>query len=195
MRVLIIDPDGARARLVVEGLAADARDVRHLPSFADVEAELAGYAPDAVVVACERLDAGALERLREIGRSHPRPVVVFVDRSAPAQAEAALEAGVAAYVVDGLSPGRVGPVLEVALSRFAMTQRLRDELEKARTDLAARKIIDRAKGLLMKERGLDEDAAYSALRKLAMDTGRSLAAVAADLLVMAGVLKGGPTSS
>jgi response regulator NasT len=117
---------------------------------------------------------------------------MFVDRSAPGLAEAAVESGVAAYVVDGLSAGRVRPVLEVAMSRFQLMQKLRTDLIKAQADLAARKTIDRAKGLLMKERGLDEAEAYRTLRKLAMDTGRPLGAVAADLLAFAGVLKGSP---
>jgi response regulator NasT len=107
-------------------------------------------------------------------------------------AEAAAEAGVAAYVVDGLQESRVRPVLEVALSRFSLMQKLRADLEKAQADLAARKSIERAKGLLMKERGLDEEAAFRLLRKLAMDTGRPLGAVASDLLAFAGVLKGKP---
>jgi response regulator NasT len=116
---------------------------------------------------------------------------MFVDRSAPGLAIAAVEAGVAAYVVDGLSPSRVQSVFDVALTRFQLMQNLRGELAKAQADLAARKTIDRAKGLLMKERGLDEDAAYQLLRKLAMDSGRPLGAVAADLIAYAQVLKGG----
>jgi two-component system, response regulator / RNA-binding antiterminator len=94
-------------------------------------------------------------------------------------------------VVDGLAPGRVRAVLEVAMSRFQLMQKLRSDLHKAQADLAARKTIERAKGLLMKERNLDEEAAYKILRKLAMDSGRPIGLVAADLLQFAGVLKGG----
>ena len=115
---------------------------------------------------------------------------MFADRSSPGLAEAAVAAGVAAYVVDGLSPSRVRPVLEVAMSRFKLMQTLRADLAKARADLSSRKSIDRAKGLLMKERGLDEAQAYAVLRKLAMDAGRSMGAVADVLLTFAGVLKG-----
>jgi response regulator NasT len=96
----------------------------------------------------------------------------------------------AAYVVDGLSPGRVRPVLEVAVSRFELMHKLKGDLAKAKADLASRKAVERAKGLLMKERGIDEEAAYKVLRKLAMDTGRPISAVANDLLTFAGVLKG-----
>lgn len=191
MRVLIIDPDEARAALVAEGLA----DVRPLvvtraPTLEEVEKELAALAPDVIVIACESPDRDTLESLRDANEHNPRPVVMFVDRSAPGLAEAAVESGVAAYVVDGLHKGRVRSVLEVAMTRFQMMQKLRTDLTKAQSDLAARKTIERAKGLLMKERGLDEEAAYRVLRKLAMDSARPLGDVAADLLAFAGVLKG-----
>jgi response regulator NasT len=191
MRVLIIDPDEARAALVAEGLATiEPLEVRRAPGVENVHDDLAGFPADVIVVACESPDRDTLEGLREATEANPRPVVMFVDRSAPGLAQAAVEAGVAAYVVDGLAPGRVRSVLEVAMSRFQLMQRLRGDLDKAKADLAARKVIERAKGVLMKERSLDEDAAYGVLRKLAMDTGRPLAAVAADLIAFAGVLKG-----
>jgi response regulator NasT len=192
MRVLVIDPDPARAALVAEGLAdVKPLEVRSAPSFETVEADLAGFQPDVIVIACDSPDRDILENLRQQTAHNPRPVVMFVDRSTPGLAEAAVEAGVAAYVVDGLSAKRVRPVLEVALSRFQMTQKLRGDLAKAQADLAARKTIDKAKGLLMKERGMDEEQAYQLLRKLAMDGGRPLGAVAADLVAYASVLKGG----
>jgi response regulator NasT len=190
MRVLVIDPDEARAALVAEGLVGiEPLEVRQSARFDGAEA--AAFAPDVVVIACESPDRDTLESLRETTASNARPVVMFVDRSEPALAEAAVHAGVAAYVVDGLSPNRVRSVLEVALTRFQVMQSLRSDLAKAHADLAARKTIERAKGLLMKERGLDEEAAYRVLRKLAMDTGRPIGAVAADLVAYAEVLKGG----
>ena len=194
MRVLIIDPDEARAALVAEGLS-DVRplEVTRAATLEEVEADLGRLAPDVIVIACESPDRDTLESLRETSQANPRPVVMFVDRSTPGLAEAAVQAGVAAYVVDGLSPGRVRPVLEVAMSRFSIMQRMRSDLDKAKADLASRKVIERAKGLLMKERKVDEETAYKTLRKLAMDTGRPLAAVAADLLAYAGILKGDDT--
>ena len=189
MRVLVIDPDQARAALVAEGLVGvEPLEVRRCARFD--EAEAAAFAPDVVVIACESPDRATLESLREAPAANPRPVVMFVDRSEPALAEAAVHAGVAAYVVDGLAPSRVRSVLEVALTRFRLMQALRGDLAKAQADLAARKTVEKAKGLLMKERGLDEEAAYRLLRKLAMDTGRPLGAVAADLVAYAEVLKG-----
>jgi len=191
MRVLIIDPDEARAALVAEGLG-DVRPlvVRRAARLEEVEAELSAFAPDVIVIACDSPERDTLESLREATDANPRPIVMFVDRSAPGLEKAAVEAGVAAYVVDGLSPGRVRPILEVAMSRFELMQRLRADLDKAKADLASRKTIERAKGLLMKERGLEEEAAYRLLRKLAMDSGRPLAAVAVDLIAFADVLKG-----
>jgi response regulator NasT len=191
MRVLIIDPDEARAALVAEGLG-DVRPlaVRRAASLDEAGAELGVFAPDVIVIACDSPDRDTLESLRETTDANPRPVVMFVDRSAPGLAEQAVEAGVAAYVVDGLSPGRVRPVLEVAMRRFQLMQELRADLQKAKADLASRKVIDKAKGLLMKERGMDEEAAYRLLRKLAMDSGRPIGAVAADLIAYAEVLKG-----
>ncbi len=191
MKVIIIDPDEARAALVAEGLA-DVRplEVRRASSFEAIEGELPSFAPDVIVIACDSPDRDTLESLREATSDNPRPVVMFVDRSSPGLAEAAVEAGLAAYVVDGLSAGRVRSVLEVAMSRFELMQKLRADLDKAKADLASRKTVERAKGLLMKERGIDEDQAYGILRKLAMDTGRPIGAVANDLLTFAGVLKG-----
>src|SRR5262249_43769102 len=142
--------------LVAEGLA-DMRplELRRAAGFA--EAELAEFKPDLIIVACDSPDRDTLESLREATQDNPRPVVMFVDKSAPGLAEEAVHAGVAAYVVDGLQPGRVRPILEVALSRFQLMQQLRTDLARARSDLAARKTIERAKGLLMKERQVDEE--------------------------------------
>lgn len=189
MRVLVIDPDPARAALVAEGLAGvEPLEVRRAAVFD--EAEAAHFGPDVVVVAADSPDRDTLESLRETSLANPRPVVMFVDRSEPGLAEEAVRAGVAAYIVDGLAVGRVRTILEVAMTRFQLMSQLRHDLERAKADLASRKSVERAKALLMKERGLEEDAAYKLLRKLSMDTGRPLGAVAADLLAFAGVLKG-----
>jgi response regulator NasT len=189
MRVLVVDPDPARAALVAEGLRGDdPPEVRHAAVFDAREA--AAFQPDVIVVASDSPDRDTIESLRESTAANPRPVVMFVDRSEPGLAEAAVRAGVSAYVVDGLSPARVRSVMEVAMTRFTMMRQLRQDLDKAKADLASRKTVERAKALLMKERGLEEEAAYRLLRKLSMDTGRPLGAVAGDLLAFAGVLKG-----
>jgi response regulator NasT len=189
MRVLVVDPDPTRAALVAEGLAGvQPLEVRHVLIFD--RAEAAAFQPDVIVVASNSPDRDTIDSLRESTAANPRPVVMFVDRSEPGLAEAAVMAGVSAYVVDGLAKARVRSVLEVAMTRFQLMHQMRTDLEKAKADLASRKTVERAKAVLMKERGLDEEAAYRLLRKLSMDTGRPLGAVAADLLAFAGVLKG-----
>jgi response regulator NasT len=190
MRVYVIDPDPARAALVLEGLAGlEPLEVRRASIYD--EKEVVGFQPDVIVIACESPDRDTLESLRTTTDQNERPVVMFVDRSSPGSAEAAVHAGVAAYVVDGLSAGRVRSVLEVAISRFALMQGLRKDLAKAKADLASRKTVEKAKGLLMKERNIDEEQAFRVLRKLAMDNGRPIGAIAADLLAFSEVLKGG----
>ncbi len=190
--MLIIDPDETRASLVAEGLReVRPLEVRRSPSLACAERDYPAFSPDAVIIACESPDRDTLESLRVATDSNPRPIIMFTDKSTPTLAKAAVEAGVAAYVVDGLSPKRVHDVLAVAMTRFELMQKLRADLAKAHADLAARKSIERAKGILMKTRGLDEEAAYAALRKLAMDSGRPLGAVAADVVAVAGLITGG----
>ena len=192
MNVLIIDPDDARAALVAEGIRADSAGPEpvivvqpcfELRMLRDID-------PDMVIIACESPDRDMLEALQVANDSVPRPVVMFVDRSDANATAKALEAGVAAYIVDGFNPRRMSSVLTVAAQRFALTQSLRNDLNKAKADLAARKAIDRAKGVLMKSRNLSEDEAYKALRKHAMDTGRPIHAVAADILAVSGLLGG-----
>lgn len=188
MRVLVIDPDEARAKLVFEGLAAmRPLEVVRAAGLAEAERRLDGRPADVVVIACDSPDRDTLESLRVASAANPRPVVMFVDRSGPGLARTALEAGVAAYVVDGLAPGRVQAIVEMAIDRFQMMQTMRQDLEQARTELAHRKVIERAKGVLMKMRGLDEEAAYQEMRKLAMNTGRPLYVLASDLLAVAGI--------
>jgi response regulator NasT len=189
MRVLVIDPDRARAALVAEGLEGVEPLVVHV-SEAFNESEAAIFAPDVVVVAAESPDRDTLDSFKASNAGVLRPIVMFVDRSEPGLASEAVRAGVAAYVVDGLATRRVRAVLEVAMSRFQLMRQLRTDLEKAQADLASRKTVDRAKALIMKERNLEEPAAYALLRKLSMDTGRPMAAVASDFLAIAGVLRG-----
>lgn len=184
---MVIALDSTRAALVAKGLAG-VEPLEVLRATAFDETQVAALAPDLVVIALDRADHGLIDALRKSSLSDPRPVVMFVDASPEGLAEAAVRAGVAAYVVDGLSPGRVRAVIEVATSRFRLWQEFREDLQRAREDLSSRKTVERAKALLMKDRGLSEDEAYRLLRKLSMDTSRPLGAVAADLLAFAGIL-------
>ena len=127
--------------------------------------------------------------MRALNRDEPRPVVMFVDRSDPASITAAMEAGVAAYVIEGLQPGRVRAVIDVAVARFQAHQALRAELDEARSALTERKLVERAKGVLMQTRKMSEDEAYRTLRRLAMDQGKRLADVAESVIAMAKLLR------
>lgn len=136
------------------------------------------------VIVCDLDDPSrdALESMRALNRDEPRPVVVFAGRGDPDQIEAALEAGVAAYVVEGLAPARVRPVLEVAIRRFRAFQALRAERDEARATLAERTVIERAKGILMQRRRLSEPDAYKLMRRMSMDRGQRMVAVAEQIL-------------
>jgi two-component system, response regulator / RNA-binding antiterminator len=183
VRVLLVDGIAERASLVAAGLAEAGCDVVAVAS--DVR-ELTRQVREsgAEVIVCDLDDPGrdALESMRALNQDEPRPVVLFANRGEPEQIEAALEAGVAAYVVEGLTPNRVRPVIEVAIRRFRAHQALREELETTRATLAARKLIDGAKTRLMETRRLTEKEAYRRLRRMAMDRGIRLAEAAKAVL-------------
>jgi len=144
--------------------------------------------PDVVVLDVESPSPEALEQLALLHRHAPRPVVMFSASGEEQLIRAAVGAGVAAYVVDGLSPARLGPIIQVALARFEQESRLRRELEGAQRQLQDRKLIDQAKGLLMDRRGMSERDAYAALRQQAMRQNLKLADVARRVLSMADLL-------
>ena len=178
-----MDADGERASLVSAGLRAAGYEVVALaPDAIDLTRRV--RESGAEVIVCDLDDPGrdALESMRALNRDEPRPVVLFAERGEPEQIEAALEAGVAAYVVEGLAPGRVRPVIEVAIRRFRAHHSMRQELEATRATLAARAVIDRAKARLMERGRLSEEEAYRRLRRTAMDQGRRIVDVAQAVL-------------
>jgi response regulator NasT len=154
-----------------------------------MSADVARSAADVVVVACDSPDRDMLENIREINAEQPRPIVMFVERSDPTLAEEAIKAGVSAYIVEGLSANRVRPILEVAISRFRIFHDLQEELEKAKSDLNARKVIEQAKGILMKHNGLTESDAYNNLRRSAMTEGKTILEIADAVISVARLLK------
>ncbi len=189
LRVLVVDDRPERAAMVERALAAAGHSpAGRIASGAGLPERVAELAPDVVIVDTDRPDRDTLEHVRALNEHSPRPVVVFAEEGGSEAIRAALQAGVSAYVVDGLRPERIEPVVEVAVERFRAYRELAEELARTRDQLAARKDIDRAKGLLMDKRGLSEDAAYRTLRKLAMDRGRPLAQVARDLLALGDLL-------
>ena len=145
--------------------------------------------PDLIVVIARRADAGKLETIRRLMKARPVPVVMFVDEGDEEAAAVATEAGVCAFVIDGLREERIRPILRAAEARFQKMQKLRRELEKVRSDLKDRKLVERAKGLLMKQRGCDEEEAYAALRTLAMKQNKRLGEIAESVINAAALLK------
>jgi response regulator NasT len=190
VRIAIIDESPARAAVIEEGLReAGMRDVTVFVDRKGIAARLEAMSPDVVLINLANPHRDELEELFALSRAMARPVAMFVDQSDSAAMEGAIDAGVSAYVVDGLKKERIKPVLELAVRRFRAFSRLRAELDEARTALAERDVVDQAKRLLMKRRGIDEPAAYAALRNAAMDSGRRIADVA-DALVTADRLMG-----
>jgi two-component system, response regulator / RNA-binding antiterminator len=191
MRIAIIDESAARAAVIAEGLVASGlTDITILIERTAVVAKIQELSPDVVLIDLGNPRRDELEELFAVSRAISRPIAMFVDQSDDASIEAAIDAGVSAYVVDGMKPERIRSVLDVAIMRFNAFSRLRAELDDAKGQLAERKALDAAKALLMKKRGLDEPAAYAALRKAAMDSGRKIADVA-DALLTAEKLMGG----
>jgi two-component system, response regulator / RNA-binding antiterminator len=159
-----------------------------LPADPFLPERLAQIGPDMIIVDAESQARDTLEHVVMATRDARRPIVLFTNDEDTSQVGAAIAAGVSAYVVDGLAPERVRPVLEVALARFQHEENLRRELADARTQLSERKTIDRAKGILMQRHQLSEDAAYARLRKSAMDRGMKLADVAQRIVDVADLL-------
>lgn len=189
LRVMIVDENPERAALIEASLAGEGYEiVARVIGRADLQATVNRVEPDVIVIDMECPDRDTLEDMSRITRERRRPTVMFVDRSDSESIRAAVQAGVTAYVVAGLSPERVRPVLEVAIARFTEFEELRRELESVRSNLEDRKVIERAKGILMKRRGLPEDEAFRLLRKMAMDRKLRLAAVARELVAAAEVL-------
>ena len=189
LRVLVIDEYESRAGEICSALALTGHQVAALlPSCLDLAERIKEIQPDIILIQTEAPSRDTLEHLAVAHEALPRPVVMFAKKSDARMIRKALRAGVSAYIVDGLSPQRLEPIMEVAIARFQEYQDLRQELDVATKKLADRVAIDRAKGILMKARGLDEDGAYKALRKLAMDRGKPLGAVAGDVVEMAKLL-------
>ena len=191
LRIVVIDADAIRASVIEEGLReAGYTRVTILADTTGALKRIIDIDPDVVVVDMENPNRDMLEHVFQISRAVRRPVALFVDRTDEPAIEAAIDAGVSAYVVDGLRKDRVKPILETAISRFRAMDRLRRELDAAKSELAGRKSIDKAKALLMRTRGMTEDQAYGVLRRTAMSSNRRIADVAESLTLAAGLLNG-----
>jgi two-component system, response regulator / RNA-binding antiterminator len=183
LSVLLVDDDPERAAIVEPALREAGYDVVTVVDTAtEMLAQVRARRPDVIIIDRDSPDRDTLEHVCMITRDDPRPIVMFTQDKDQSLMREALKAGVSAYVVDGLSVERVRPIVEVALARFEQWQALRRELDQAQANLAERKLIERAKGIVMKQRGCSEDEAYRALRKMAMDRGKRLVSVAETLV-------------
>ncbi len=191
MRIAIIDESGPRASVLEEALReAGFEDITVLPPVGGFVAKVERMAPDVVLIDLGSPTRDALEDMLAVSRSLARPIAMFVDRSDDGMTGAAIDAGVSAYVVDGMRKERVKPILELAIRRFNAFAALRAERDHAVRALADRKAIDRAKAILMSSRSLSEPDAYALLRSTAMSQSKKIADVA-EALITAHDLLGG----
>ena len=187
--VLVIDDSQQRAVEICTGLIQAGHQVAAvLPSALELVARIEEIKPDIILIETESPSRDTLEHLGVMNRDMPRPVIMFSQDDDQDTIRSAIRSGVAAYVVDGFDIDRLRPVVDVALAHFEEHQALKRELAETSRKLSERKVIERAKGILMKSRGMDEEAAYGALRKLAMERSQPLAKVAGNVVDMAELL-------
>ncbi|MBA4491902.1 ANTAR domain-containing response regulator [Paracoccus sp. S1E-3] len=190
LSIVIVDSDSERARTICDGLAGMA-GARYaiVPPGPGLARRIAALHPDLVLIDADNASRDEMEELTLASGPMERPVAVFVNQSDSALTRAMVEAGVAAYVVDGLTQARVAPVVDAAIARFNMLQKVRTELDATRAALEDRKVIDRAKGIVMRARNIPEEEAYALLRRSAMEKGRKIAEIARAVVTAAEVLK------
>ena len=203
LRILVVAPDLApsdptddhaleqaeRSRSLRIGLLENGFNlIASLPADVFLPERIAQLQPDLIIVDAESDARDSLEHVVMATRDARRPIVLFTNDEDTSHVKDAVAAGVSAYIVDGLAPERIRPILDVAMARFQHEQALRTQLAEARSELADRKVIDRAKGLLMQRQGLTEPQAYDKLRRTAMDKGLKVVEVAQRILDVADLL-------
>jgi len=190
LTILIIDEDPVRSSIIENGLREDEYgNILVINNMAGIGRRIAAIEPDVIVIDLGNPNRDKLENMFQLSKAVQRPIAMFVDQSDRATTEAAIEAGVSAYIIDGLKKERVTPILEIAISRFNAYSRMERELAAARTALEERKVIDKAKGILMRSKGLSEEEAYSLMRKTAMNQNRKINEVAESLILSADLLR------
>jgi two-component system, response regulator / RNA-binding antiterminator len=189
LKVLLIDEDPDRAAVLREALVANGYAVvSTFTSPVDLYDRVKDHAPDLIIIDTDSPSRDVIEHISFISRDQPRPIVMFSADRESETIRAAVRAGVTAYIVDGLSEARVQPILQVAVERFEAEQALRVELAHAKTQLTERKVVERAKGIIMKQKQVDEEEAFRTLRKFAMDRGVRLAEAAEQVIEIAKVI-------
>jgi two-component system, response regulator / RNA-binding antiterminator len=190
LKIVIVDDSPVRAAILEEGLSeAGYVNVVRIEGTAKLLARIYAIDPDVILIDLESPSRDVLEQMFQVSRIVKRPVAMFVDQSDSASIQASVDAGVSAYIVDGLKKERIKSILDLCISRFNAFSRLQSELEKTKSALEERKVIDRAKGILMKAKNLSEEQAYTLLRKTAMNENRKIAEVAQSVVTAAELLK------
>lgn len=186
LRVLIVDANPERRALLAQSLQThDYLVLQRATISLDLLNSLPQWDPDVIVIDADAPDRDTLEHVCMISRDQPRPIVLFTDDDDIAKMKQAMRAGVTSYVVKGIAPERIKPILQVAMLRFEEHQALRQDLSLAQNQLAERKLIERAKGIVMQQKKIGEDAAYNLLRKMAMQRNAKLADIAAQVVDLA----------
>jgi two-component system, response regulator / RNA-binding antiterminator len=189
-KIVIVDENPIRAAILEEGLReAGFVGVEHIREMHNLLARIYALDPDVIVIDLENPSRDVLEQMFQVSRAVRRPIAMFVDQSDSDSIRASVDAGVSAYIVDGLKKERLRPILDLCISRFNAFARLQDELDRTKSALEDRKAIDRAKGILMKLKGLTEDEAYVLLRSTAMREKRKIGDIAQSIITAAEMLK------
>ncbi len=190
LRIAVIDKNPLRAAILEDGLrAAGHISVVHIDDTADLLDRIHAIDPDVILIDLESPSRDVLEHMFKVSRSVARPVAMFVDRSDAAMIDEAIDAGISAYIVDGLRKDRVKPILDITISRFNAFAKLKKELESAKTQLEDRKMIDRAKQLVMRAKAIPEDQAYALMRQVAMNENKKIAEIARSIITAAELLR------
>jgi response regulator NasT len=190
LKIVIVDENPIRAAILKDGLReAGHVQVMHLDDTMRLLARIYEIDPDVILIDLENPSRDVLEQMFQVSRAVRRPVAMFVDQSDAASIEAAVDAGVSAYIVGGLRKERVQNILDLCISRFNAFARLQDELDRTKSALEERKVIDRAKRILMAAKNLSEESAYALLRKTAMNENKRIAEVAQSVITAAELFK------
>ena len=190
LKIVIVDESPVRAAILADGLReAGFTLVIRIEETANLLARIYTIDPDVVLIDLENPSRDVLEQMFQVSRAVKRPIAMFVDQSDTASIQASVDAGVSAYIVDGLKKERIKHILDLCISRFNAFARLQAELESTKTALEERKVIDRAKGILMKARNLSEEEAYALMRRSAMNENRKIAEIAQSILTASELLK------
>lgn len=190
LRIVIVDDSPVRSAILSEGLReAGFVNVLRLEGVNNLLERIYAIDPDVILIDLENPSRDTIEQMFQVSREVKRPVAMFVDQSDRTTIEAAIDAGVASYVVDGLRKDRVKPILETTISRYRAFARLKEELEEARSQLEERKLVDRAKLILMKARSIDEQTAYGLIRRTAMNEKKRLVDIAQSIITAAELLR------